>query len=62
LAGAVPTWAALLIVAGVLLLIAVALALVAMSLFKRGAPPVPEQAIEEARITTEALKSDVATP
>jgi hypothetical protein len=29
-----------------------------MSLIRRGAPPVPEQAIEEAKLTTEAIKSN----
>jgi hypothetical protein len=56
------TWGALLIVAGVLLVVAILLGLFAVSAIKRGAPPVPEQAIEEARITSEALKGDGAGP
>lgn len=51
------TWLALLIVAGgVLLVIAIIIAF-AVSSFKRGSPPVPTQAIEEAKLTTEAIKS-----
>jgi len=60
LASAVPTWAALLIVAGILVLVAAMLGLFAAQSLKRGAPPIPEQAIEEARVTTETLKSDGA--
>jgi hypothetical protein len=40
------------------LLVAGGLGAGAVAALKRGAPPVPEQAIEEARITSEALKSD----
>jgi hypothetical protein len=58
LATTLPTWAALLVVAGVLLLSAAVVGLFAVSALKRGAPPVPEQAIEEARVTSEALKGD----
>lgn len=53
-----PVWLALLIVAGVVLLLAVALGLLARWSIQKGSPPVPEQAIREARLTTEALKSD----
>jgi hypothetical protein len=28
-----------------------------VSAFKKGAPPVPEQAIEEAKLTSEAIKA-----
>lgn len=52
-----PVWAALLIVTGILLLLVATLALVGISAVKKGAPPVPEQAIAEAKLTTEALKS-----
>jgi Flp pilus assembly protein TadB len=55
---ALPTWAALLIVTGVLLLQVVVLGLFAKNRFEKGSPPVPEQAIHEAKLTTEALKSD----
>jgi hypothetical protein len=49
---------ALLIVAGALILLAGLLGLFAVRSLQRGTPPVPTQAIEEARLTTEALKSD----
>jgi hypothetical protein len=52
-----PTWLALLIVSGILLLLALVLGLVGLGRIKRGAPPVPEQAIEEGKLTTAALKS-----
>jgi hypothetical protein len=58
LATVVSTWLALLIVFGVLLLLGAVLALVGMSLIKKGTPPVPEQAVAEARLTTEALRSN----
>jgi hypothetical protein len=58
LATAMATWAALLIVTGILLLGVVALGMLALLKFKKGTPPVPEQAIREAKLTTEALKSD----
>jgi Putative Actinobacterial Holin-X, holin superfamily III len=50
-------WAALLIMFGGLLLLAGILGVVGRSLLRKGAPPVPEQAIQEARITTEALRN-----
>ena len=53
-----PTWAALLIVAGLLLVLVAVLGLLALSRIQKGTPPVPEQAIEEAKLTTEALKSN----
>jgi protein-S-isoprenylcysteine O-methyltransferase Ste14 len=58
LATAVPTWAALLIVTGILLLLVAALGIFAVTRIRKGTPPVPEQAIREAKLTTEALKSD----
>lgn len=58
LALVMPTWAALLVVAGILLLQAALFGLVAVNRIEKGTPPVPEQAIEEARLTTEALKSN----
>jgi len=33
------------------------LALLALGRFKKGTPPIPEQAIREARLTTEAIKA-----
>jgi len=57
LAYAVPLWAALLIVGGVLLLITLLLVLIAVRLVRSGAPPVPEAAIEEARVTAETVRT-----
>jgi len=54
---ALPTWLALLIVTGGLLLLAGLLALLGIGRLKKGTPPVPEQAIAEAKLTTEALKN-----
>jgi Putative Actinobacterial Holin-X, holin superfamily III len=45
------TWLALLIVSGIL-------GFLGMRSLKRGTPPVPEQAIDEAKLTTQALKSN----
>jgi hypothetical protein len=53
-----PVWASLLIVAGVLLLAVAILGLLAKRAIEKGAPPLPEQAIREAKLTTEALKGD----
>ena len=58
LALVVEVWAALLIMIGVLAVVIAILVLVGIQLVKRGTPPVPEQAITEARLTTEALKSN----
>ena len=55
-----PTWAALLIVTGALLLKAGLLGLLGLGRVKKGTPPVPEHAIREAKLTTNALKSDGA--
>jgi membrane protein implicated in regulation of membrane protease activity len=57
LALVMPMWAALLIVFGALALVATILLLVGLSAIKKGAPPVPEQAIEEAKLTTEAIRN-----
>jgi hypothetical protein len=56
LALVVSTWLALLIVFGALVLFAGLLALLGLGSIKKGAPPVPEQAVAEAKLTTEALK------
>jgi uncharacterized membrane protein YqjE len=56
LATFLPTWLALLIVFGVLLLLALILGLAGLGRIRRGTPPVPKQAIEEAKRTTAALK------
>jgi membrane protein implicated in regulation of membrane protease activity len=57
IATAVSTWAALLIVAGALGLLVALLGALGLRLLKKGTPPVPQQAIEEAKKTTEALRS-----
>jgi len=57
LANVVSTWLALLIVAGGLLVLAGVLAMLGISRLSKGTPPVPEQAIAEAKLTTEALKN-----
>lgn len=56
LALVVDTWLALLLVTLGLLVLAGALGLLARAQIKRGTPPVPEQALHEAKLTTEALK------
>ena len=58
LATVVDVWLALLIVTLFLLLVTGILGLLAFKRIQKGTPPVPEQAIEEAKLTTEALKSD----
>lgn len=58
LATTMPAWAALLVVTGGLLAFALLLFLLALGRFRRGTPPVPKQAIEEAKLTTAALKSN----
>jgi len=51
------TWLALLIVTGGLLVGVAVLAVVGIRLVSKGTPPVPEQAIAEAKLTTEALRN-----
>jgi Putative Actinobacterial Holin-X, holin superfamily III len=51
------TWLALLIVTGGLVLLAGLLVAVGIVLIRKGTPPVPEQAIAEARLTAEVLKN-----
>ena len=58
IATALPWWAALLIVTVGVLLIAGVLGMLGVRAIKKGTPPVPEQALREAKLTTEALKSD----
>jgi hypothetical protein len=58
LATTMSTWLALLITTGILLLLTALLAGIGYALIRKATPAVPEQAIEEARLTTEALKSD----
>lgn len=52
------TWVALLIVTLGLFGLTAVLGLLAMGKIKKGSPPVPEQAIREAKLTTDALKSN----
>ena len=58
LAEAIPVWAALLVVGFVLLMTAALLVVLAKRSIAAGAPPVPAEAIEEARLTTETLIHD----
>jgi hypothetical protein len=58
LALALPTWAALLIVFGALTLLSLILVFVGLKSIRKATPPVPEQAVTEARLTTEALKAN----
>jgi uncharacterized membrane protein YqjE len=58
IATAVSTWLALLIVTVGILLVAGILGLLAMRAIKKGTPPVPEQALREAKLTSEALKGN----
>jgi hypothetical protein len=51
------TWLALLIVTAFLGLLAGLMGFFALGSIKKGSPPVPEQAIREAKLTTEAIKS-----
>ena len=56
LALAMPTWLALLAMFLILLGVAAALGLLGLRAIRKGTPPVPEQAIREAKLTAEALK------
>jgi Putative Actinobacterial Holin-X, holin superfamily III len=58
LATALSTWLALLITTGILLGLAALLGIFALRSIRKGTPPVPEQAIAEAKRTSEALKSN----
>ena len=55
LATTMSTWLALLIVTGAVFLVVAVLALVGIGRLRKATPLVPTQAIEEAKITTEAL-------
>ena len=50
-------WAALLIMFGALFLLAGILCGVGVLMLKKGSKPVPEQAIAEAQLTTEAIRN-----
>jgi len=56
LALVLPPWLALLVVCGGLLLVAGMLGVLALGAIRRASPPLPEQAIREAKLTTAALK------
>jgi uncharacterized membrane protein YqjE len=58
LATAVSTWLALLITTCILLLFALVLGVLGLAKIRKGTPPLPEQAIQEAKLTSEALKSN----
>jgi uncharacterized membrane protein YqjE len=51
-----PRWLSLLAVTAILFAVAGVLTAFALGRIKRGTPPVPEQAIREAKLTTTALK------
>jgi hypothetical protein len=51
-------WLALLIVTLLLAALAATLGLVARARIQKGSPPMPEQAIREAKLTSEALRHD----
>jgi len=52
------TWLALLIVTLFLFVLAGVLGMLALRSLRKGTPPVPKQAIEEAKMTTTAIKRD----
>ncbi len=56
-----PVWLALLVMFGGLLLFSGLLGAIGLGLLRKGAPPVPEHAIEEAKLTTEALRDGRGT-
>jgi uncharacterized membrane protein YqjE len=58
LAIVLPVWLALLVVACGVLIVAAVLGAVGLRAVKRGVPPVPEQAIAEAKLTTESVKTN----
>ena len=60
LATTMSVWLALLIMMGACLLIAGVLGTFAIMSIRKGTPPVPKQAIQEAKLTSEALKSNGA--
>ena len=57
LATTLSTWLALLVVTGGLVLLAGLLGALGLGRVRKGTPPIPVQAIEEAKLTTEALKN-----
>ena len=59
LSEAVPLWLALLIVAGVIVLLAAIAGFLAVRCARKASPPTPSQAIEEAERTIETLRDHV---
>jgi membrane protein implicated in regulation of membrane protease activity len=57
IATALPVWLSLLVMFGAVLLLTLILAVTGIVLLRRGSKPVPEQAIEEAQLTSEALRN-----
>jgi hypothetical protein len=55
---ALPLWASLLIVSFVLFGLTALLAILGRNSIRAGTPPVPEEAIEEAKLTTEAVSKN----
>lgn len=55
IATAIPVWASLLIMTGFLLAITAVLAMLGIRMIRRGLPPAPEQAIQEAKLTAQAV-------
>jgi hypothetical protein len=53
-----PVWASMLVMMGALAIVAGLLAMLGLVAIKKGSPPVPEQAIAEAKLTTEALRAE----
>jgi putative superfamily III holin-X len=58
LATALPAWLAILLVATGLVLVTAVAVVIGVSLLRRGAPPVPEQAVEEAKLTAVAVRGN----
>ena len=59
LSESLPLWASLLIVAGLIVLVAAILALLARHFARKASPPKPQQAIEEAERTMDMLSTHV---
>jgi predicted phage tail protein len=53
-----PAWASALIVGGVVLIIAIVLALVGLKALKTGVPPVPTEAVENVKADVRAFKGE----
>lgn len=58
LAIVIPVWGALLAMGGILLLLTGLLLMLALRSLRAGTPPVPEEAIAEAKLTTETVLSN----